>query len=214
MSILGILDGLNAQSVQGLWKETYWGPMTSYYYFDTLTSSFKFYYHDDTHGSFGKGSFKIHGNKITLDYDSIECDKLIIERLDDDLLTDSTMIAFFHYWGFPKKIDLISNGQLLYSNWTKSSDSIIEDYLFIKVPTKLDKIEIEIFDQDGLNERLVKSFSCRLYEKPFINIYYYPCKSWYSYETPKEHVMKIRWKDSDYFDIRGTKYKFGFKKLK
>lgn len=211
--ILGFFNEIDAQNIQGLWKEIYWSPMTSYYYFDTLNNSFKYYYHDDTHGSFGKGHFKVNRNKIIMDYDSIECDKPIIERLDNDLLNDSTKITFFHYWGFPKRIDFISNGEKFYSNWTASSDSIVEDYLIIQIPRKLDEIKIEIYDHVGLNLKMISSFTCRLYEKPFVNIYFYPCESWYDFKNPKQHEIKIKWIDNDQFDIKG-KYKYKFKRIK
>ena len=211
--ILGFLNRIDAQNIQGLWKEIYWSPMTSYYYFDNLDNSFKYYYHDDTHGSFGKGHFLLNGNKIIMDYDSIECDKPIIERLDNDLVNDSTKIAFFQYWGFPKRIDLISNGERIYSNWTASSDSIIEDYLYIKIPRKLDKITIEIYDFSGSSDKLITSFDCRLYEKPFCNIYYYPSKSWYDYNEPGQNEIKINWIGNDRFDIKG-KNKYGFERIK
>lgn len=187
--------------------------MTSYYYFDTMDYSFKYYYHDDTHGSFGKGNFLIQGNKIIMEYDSIECDKPIIERLDNDLINESTNITFFQYWGFPKRIDLISNGERIYSNWTASTDTIIEDYLHIQIPRKLDKITIEIYDFNGSNDKLITSFDCRLYEKSFCNIYYYPSKSWYKYISHGKNEIEINWTDNDRFDIKG-KNKYGFKKIK
>jgi len=211
--ILGFFNEIHAQNIQGLWKEIYWSPMTSYFYFDTLDNSFKYYYHDDTHGSFGKGHFSINGNKIVLDYDSIECDKPIIERFDNDLINDSTKITFFHYWGFPKRIDLISNGERIYSKWTASSDSIIEDYLYIQIPHKLDKITIEIYDFNGSTDELITSFDCRLYENPFCNIYYYPSKSWYDYNKTGKIEIKINWAGNDRFDIKG-KNKYRFEKIK
>jgi len=211
--LIGLLGELKAQSIHGLWKEVYWGPMTSYFQFDTLTSTFKYYYHDDTHGSFGKGNFKINGNEILMNYDSIVCNKPIIERLDDDLMNNTTSIAFFQYWGFPKRIDLISKGETIYTNWTSSSDSIIEDYSFIKFPQKLDTIDIKIYDSHGLTDKLITGFTVRLYQKPFCNISYFPCDSWYSYHTPGIERLKIRWKGSDSFDIKG-KYKYGFKKIR
>ncbi len=201
--IFGFLTGLKAQGIHGLWKEVYWGPMTSYYRFDTLTSTFKYYYHDDTHGSFGKGSFEIKGKMIIMDYDSIICDKPIIEQLDNDLINDTTSIAFFHYWGFPKRIDIISNGERIYSNWTTSSDSIIEDYVCIKIFQKLDSIKIEVFESYGSTDKLLTGFSARLYNKPFCNIYYYPCDSWYDYKEPSRNEIKIKWKEPDLFDIKG-----------
>ena len=211
--LIGLLSGLNAQNLDGLWKEVYWGPMTSYYYFNSLDSTFKYYYHDDTHGSFGQGKFKEKGSHLILEYDSIECNKPIIERLDNDLINDTTWISFFQYWGFPKRVDLISDGERIYSNWTARSDSIIEDYLFIKIPRRLDKITIEIYDFNGSTDKLITSFDCRLYEKPFCNIYYYPSESWYEYVEPGEKDVKIKWKGNNQFDIKG-KYKYGFKKIK
>jgi hypothetical protein len=210
---IGLLYGLKAQNIHGLWKDTYWNPMTSYYYFDSLTSTFKYYYHDDTHGSFGKGNFKIKGNKISMEFDSIVCNKPLIEKLDNDLINDTTYIAFFHYWGFPKRIDILSDGKQIFSNWTSSSDSIIEDYLFITIPQKLDKIEVAIFDSNGSIDREIVKFAVRLYYKPFCNLYYYPCQSWYDYQKPCQSKLKVKWKQPDFFEIKG-KYKYGFKKIK
>jgi hypothetical protein len=208
----GLFNDLNAQSINGLWKDTYWGPMTSYFKFDTLSSSFKSYYHDDTRGSFGKGQFSIKGNRIYLTFDSIICDRPIVERLDNDLMQDTTYIAFFQYWGFPKRIDIIENDKKLYSNWTSSSDSILEDHLFIKIPKILDSLEFVIYDSNGSVDKEVKRFKIRLYNKPFCNLYYYPCNSWYDFKNPTNRMIKIRWIRDDFFVIPG-KYRFEFQKI-
>ena len=209
----GLQSGLQAQNIDGLWKNTYMNPMTSYFHFDSLTSSFKYYYHDDLLGSFGKGNYKFDGNKVILEYDSIVCNKPIIELLDDDRMLDTTNIAFFHYWGFPKRIDILVNDNQIYSNWTISSDSIFEDYLFIKIPQKLDKIEVVIFDQNGSIDKEVARFNLRLFNKPYCNLYYYPCESWYKYEKSRTNVIKLKWKRLDFFEIMG-KTKNGFQKIK
>ncbi len=211
-----LISGFNhsiAQNIDGLWKEVYWSPMTSYYYFNTIDSTFKSYYLDDTFGSFGKGKFIEKSNRLILKYDSIECDKPILERFDDDLMRDTTGISFFHYWGFPKRVDIISDGEKIYSNWTLSSDSIIEDYLFIEIPKKLDLITVEIYDSNGTTDKLITSFKCRLYEKPFCNLYYYPSESWYKYENSERNEIKVKWKGQQKLEIKG-KNKYGFKKIK
>jgi hypothetical protein len=207
------LNNLNAQSINGLWKDTYCGPMTSYFQFDTLTSSFKSYYHDDTHGNFGKGQFSIKGNKIYLTFDSIICDRPIIEYFDNDLIPDTTCIALFQYWGFPKRIDLIENNKILYSNRTSSSDSILEDNLIIKLPKIHDSLEIVIYGSNGSVDEEIKRFQVRLYNKPFCNLYYYPCKSWYDFKNPASRIIKFKWIRDDFFVIPG-KFKFGFQKIK
>lgn len=211
--LYGFIHDLNAQSIHGLWKDTYWGPMTSYFSFDTLSSTFKSYYYDDTHGSFGKGRFYIKRNKITLSFDSIICDKPIIERFDNDLINDSTDIAFFQYWGFPKRVEILENSKVLFSKWTSSSDSILEDYLFIKIPKLLDSLEIVIYGSNGLVDKEIKRFNIRLYHKPFCNLYFYPCDSWFDFKNPTSKTIKIRWLKDDLF-VTPRKHRFEFHKIK
>ena len=211
--ISALINDLYCQSIHGLWKDTYWGPMTSYFDFDTLTSTFKSYYFDDLHGSFGKGKFFIKRNKINLTFDSIICDRPIIERLDNDLINDSTFIAFFQYWGFPKRIDILENNDRLFSKWTSSSDSILEDYLLIKIPKLLDSLEIVIYDSNGSVDKEIKRFNIRLYHKPFCNLYFYPYDSWFDFKIPTNKTIKIRWLREDFFVTSGKK-RFEFQKIK
>ena len=209
----GLINDLNAQSIHGLWKDTYWGPMTSYFKFDTLSSTFKSYYYDDTHGSFGKGRFFIKRNKITLSFDSIICDIPIIERLDNDLISDSTFIAFYQYWGFPKRIDILKNSKRIFSKWTSSSDFILEDYLFIKLPKLQDSLEVVIYDSNGSVDKEIERFNIRLFHKSFCNLYFYPCDSWFDFKNPTSKTIKIRWLRDDFF-VTPRKHRFEFQKIK
>jgi hypothetical protein len=209
-----ISNSLKAQNLQGIWKETNWGPMTSYYYFDTLTSTFKDYYRDDTHGSFGKGKFNFKKNIIEFEYDSIICDKPILELLDDDLPSDTSHIALFQYWGFPKRIDILENNRKIYSSWTKSDSTIIEDHLFVKIPKRLDSLEIVIYDFNGFNDKEIERFFVRLHRKPYCNLWYYPPRSWYSYDKKRKVEIKIEWKRDDLFEIKRGKNRWVFQKEK
>jgi hypothetical protein len=211
--LVGLLDNVCAQRIDGLWKDAYHSPMTSYFNFDNATSKFKSYYYDDTRGSFGKGHFSIKSTNLYLTFDSIICDKPIVELLDNDKINDTTYIYFFQYWGFPKRLDILENNKILFSDWTTSSDSIIEEHILIKIPKILDSIECVIFDHDGSKDKEIKRFNIRLFEKPFCNLYYYPSNSWYEYEQPQNSQIKIKWKNRRFFEIPG-KYKYGFKKIR
>jgi len=210
--ILGLQVGLKAQNIDGLWKEVYMNPIKSYFKFDSLTSTFKYYYYDDLIGSFGKGIYKIEKNQIILEFDSINCDKPIIEYFDNKM-SDTTNIALFHYWGSPKKVDVLVNGKQVYSNWTQSIDALFEDYLFIKIPQKLDNVEIVISDMNGSIYKEVTRFKLRLFNKPYCNVYYYPYDDWYKYEKSHEHVLKLKWIEHNFFETKGNVLN-GFKKVK
>ncbi len=212
--LIGLQSGLFAQNIDGLWKDTYNCPMTSYFYFDSVASTFKSYYHDDLQGLFGKGTFKYKGNKIFLEFDSIKCDIPIIELYDAKKEIDSIYIALFQYWGFPKRIDILKDGKRIYRNWTSTSTLylIIEDYLYIKIPQKLDNIEIVFFDQIGSVDKEIARFPLKLSNKPYCNLYFYPCDSWYKYEDFRKATIKIRWLNKDFFETKG-KSKYGFKRI-
>ena len=209
--LLGLFEKGSSQNLHGLWKDAYWDPMDTYYSFNTIDSTFKEYFLEDLYGIFAKGKFSVNKKVISFQYDSIICDKPIIELLDDDLIIDTTYIAFFHYWGLPKRVDIIEKGNQLYSSWTSNSDSIIEDYLLIKIPKRIDSIKVEVYNSFGSIDKELLSFNVRLFQKPYCNLYYYPSGSWYKYEQPHSINLRIKWDGPDSF-ILGKKG--NYKKIK
>lgn len=68
--------GVNKSTFPGTYKETSWSPMSETYVFKK-DNTFEHYYSDDTYGTFGRGTYKIHGRRTILYYDILHEDSLI-----------------------------------------------------------------------------------------------------------------------------------------
>lgn len=198
--------GIKQLSFLGEYDEIGWNPMSQEYRFHN-DNRFEHYYSDDTYGTFGKGTYKIHGNRLILDYDFLPVDSLIlVEKLNKPSESLELCMKIMNA-GFSSEIRIYEKDSLIYKSHI-NSDSIS---LSLKRPLTQINIKAGSFFEGDIKEtkfeKEINVENCSYYK-----FEYFPSDSWYKFNTEKDKVIKLRNIRDGYFEIHKGKYEWRYKR--
>jgi len=208
ISILTLISckGIKQLAFVGEYHEVGWSPMSEDYKF-YKDNRFEHYYSDDTYGIFGKGTYKIQGNRLVLDYDFLPVDSLIfIEKINkpsDSLELDMIIMNA----GFASDIRIYENDSLIYKSYIKSDSISVR----LKKPLTEIRIKVGTFFEGVIDEtKFEREINIEHYS--YFKFEYFPSDSWYKFNTDKDKIIKLRNIRNGYFEIHKGKYEWRYKK--
>ena len=204
--ILISCNGIKQLAFVGEYHEIGWSPMSQEYKFNK-DNTFEHYYSDDTYGTFGKGTYKIHGNRLILDYDYLPVDSLIfIEKVNkpsDSIKLDMIIMNA----GFASDIRIYEKDSLIYKSHIKS-DSIS---VSLKKPLTKIKIMVGTFFDGVIDEtKFEREINVESYS--YCKFEYFPSDSWYEFNTDKDKIIKLKNIRDGYFEIHKGKYEWRYQR--
>lgn len=195
-------SGIKHALFVGKYQEVGWSPMSQQYIFNA-DNTFEHYYADDTYGTFGKGKYKIHGNRIVLNYDILPIDSLIILETVNKPSDSLKLEMIIMNAGFASDIRIYEKDSLIYKSYIKS-DSIS---VALKKPVSKINIKVGTFFEGVINENKFESV-LNVEDYSYCKFEYFPSNSWYEFNTDKDEIIKLRNTKEGYFEIRKGKYKW------
>lgn len=198
--------GIKQTSFVGTYHETAYGPMSEVYIFKA-DNTFEHYYADDTYGKFGRGKYKIKGNRLVLNYDVLPIDSLIIletiNKPSDSLKLEMIIMSVSN----TNEIRIYEKDSLIYESF------LFDDTISVALKRPVSKINIKAGNYNSRIKNETKLISELIVENySYCKFEYFPSRSWYKFNTEKDENIKLRNFKEGYFEIKRGKYRWRFQR--